>query len=135
MVAAAYIDVQDLAKVYTTASAGRLLVLSHTSLRVAQHEFVCILGPSGCGKSTILNILSGLDPAYTGRVRVGGSDRASTVGYVFQEPRLLPWLTIEKNVHFALESAGVPRETWQERAHHQLQLARLADFAQSYPHQ
>src|ERR1051325_1493110 len=102
-----HIDVRDLVKIYDSPSAGRLLALDRANLQVAEHEFVCLLGPSGCGKSTILNILSGLDTNYSGQVGVAGGDRSSVIGYVFQEPRLLPWLTVEKNIHFALESIGI----------------------------
>jgi NitT/TauT family transport system ATP-binding protein len=135
MATTAHIEVRDLVKIYSSSSAGRLLALDHASLQVAENEFVCILGPSGCGKSTILNILSGLDTNYSGQVQVAGGDRGSLVGYVFQEPRLLPWLTLEKNIHFALESVGIPRNSWRERTHQQLSLVGLADFARAHPHQ
>jgi NitT/TauT family transport system ATP-binding protein len=135
MVTTPHINVRDLVKIYGNDATGRLLALDHANLQVAESEFVCILGPSGCGKSTILNILSGLDTSFTGQVEVTGSAHASRIGYVFQEPRLLPWLTIEKNIHFALESLGIPRGSWDGRTREQLNLVGLKDFAHSYPHQ
>ena len=75
-----------------------LLEIEDLTLDVEDHEFLCILGPSGCGKSTLLNILSGLDRDYTGRIEVGGRDMrergtAVRISYLFQEDRLMPWLT------------------------------------------
>jgi NitT/TauT family transport system ATP-binding protein len=135
MVASPRIVVHDLVKVYGSASADELLALDHANLQVAENEFVCILGPSGCGKSTILNILSRLDTDYTGQVEVVGVDRSAHIGYVFQEPRLLPWLTVEQNIHSALKWAGIPRATWPERTRGQLSQVGLVGFEHRYPHQ
>jgi NitT/TauT family transport system ATP-binding protein len=127
--------IRDLLKVYGSSTADRLVALDHANLEVGENEFVCILGPSGCGKSTILNILSGLDTDFTGQVQLSRAQRSEPVGYVFQEPRLLPWLTVEKNIHFALESAGIPRSDWVERSRTQLELVGLTGFEHRHPHQ
>src|SRR4051794_32414290 len=119
------IVVQDLVKVYGGAR-GQLLAVDHANLAVGASEFVCILGPSGCGKSTILNILSGLDAEYQGRAEVVGGGSTIRVSYVFQDPRLLPWLTVERNIHAALKWAGLPRESWAERTERQLERVGLA---------
>lgn len=63
-----------------------------------------LLGPSGCGKTTTLRIVAGLDAAFRGDVKRPGKGR---LGIVFQEPRLLPWRTVEQNVHLAMEAAGL----------------------------
>jgi sulfonate transport system ATP-binding protein len=79
---------------------GELRVLEGLKLSVERAEIVAVLGPSGCGKSTLLRAIAGLDVHPLGTIAVEGD-----VGYVFQEPRLFPWLTVEKNVRFAARSA------------------------------
>jgi ABC-type nitrate/sulfonate/bicarbonate transport system ATPase subunit len=72
-------------------------------ISLSSGEFVCLVGPSGCGKTTLLNIVSGLDKAFQGEVRMlHGRKAAPSVGYVFQEPRLLPWRTVRENIELAL---------------------------------
>ena len=68
-------------------------------LRLEAGSFGALFGPSGCGKTTILKIAAGLDPDFRGRLGVPGSGR---LGIVFQEPRLLPWRTVEQNIRLAL---------------------------------
>ncbi len=68
-------------------------------LRLEAGSFGALIGPSGCGKTTILKIAAGLDPDFRGRLGVPGSGR---LGIVFQEPRLLPWRTVEQNIRLAL---------------------------------
>ncbi len=79
---------------------GAHRVLECFDLNVARGEIVAVLGPSGCGKSTLLRAIAALDVHPSGSVAVDGD-----VGYVFQEPRLFPWLTVEKNVRFAARKA------------------------------
>ena len=90
---------------------GPTLALQPTSLDVAQGEFVALLGPSGCGKSTLLRIVAGLDTPSEGSVMLDGvpvgapgADR----GMVFQSYTLFPWLTVEQNIRFGLQEAGMP---------------------------
>src|SRR5574341_1385922 len=136
------ITLQALSKVYwSRAYPERLVALDNVSLTVADREFVCLLGPSGCGKTTVLNVLSGLDQQYAGEVRVAdqplsrNSDRPFRIGYVFQEPRLLPWLTVQGNIEFALGSVGIPRSEWPDRINFWLTRVELVDFAQAHPHE
>ncbi len=96
---------------------------------------LAILGPSGCGKSTLLRIAGGLDRPTSGEVAVDGTpvahyDRRTGVG--FQEPRLLPWRTIAKNVALGLPR-GTPRETARAQVARLLELVGLADFAGHRP--
>ena len=112
-------------------SFGTLSVLSELELKVEEHELVCILGPSGSGKSTLLNIIAGLETAYEGQMRRG----ANRVGYLFQEPRLLPWLTAERNVDFALDGCKVPHGRRAELKDRYFALAGLEGFRHYYPHQ
>lgn len=78
-------------------------VISDLNLEVGDGSFVCLVGPSGCGKTTLLNIIAGLDHAFDGAIeRKGGG----TLGFVFQEPRLLPWLTVRENIELVLREGG-----------------------------
>jgi NitT/TauT family transport system ATP-binding protein len=136
----AQIEIANLDKVYhSQVHTTGLRALERVSFDVADREFVCILGPSGCGKSTILNVLSGLDNVYQGDIRVDGRPLGGSHGvrmaYVFQEPRLLPWLTIDDNLRFALECEGIPRAEWDGRLARYLELVGLAGFERAYPHQ
>ncbi|MEM7021038.1 MAG: ATP-binding cassette domain-containing protein [Pseudomonadota bacterium] len=75
-------------------------VLGALSFRVEPGEVVALIGPSGCGKTTLLNLIAGLDHDFDGRIELGPHRR---LAYVFQEPRLLPWRTVEDNVRLVLE--------------------------------
>jgi ABC-type nitrate/sulfonate/bicarbonate transport system ATPase subunit len=84
------------------------LVIENLTLEVPQNGFVALFGPSGCGKTTLLNLVAGLDPDFEGEVSLPEPAR---IGYVFQEPRLLPWLTVEDNLRLVLpeDAASVAR--------------------------
>ncbi len=113
---------------------GDVAALEGMRLHIGRREFVAIVGASGCGKSTLLRIIAGLDPAYKGTVAVRGrriTGPGLDRGIVFQEPRLLPWLTVAENVAFALPR-GSRREKAATVAAH-LELVELAGFAKAYP--
>jgi len=136
------IAVQGLTKVYRSrAHPDGLLALDNVDLSVVDQEFVCLLGPSGCGKSTVLNVLSGLEQQYAGEVTVAGklvsrnSGHPFRVGYVFQEPRLLPWLTVRRNIEFVLDSEGITKSEWRQRTDAWLNRVGLRDFAEAHPHE
>jgi ABC-type nitrate/sulfonate/bicarbonate transport system ATPase subunit len=82
------------------------LVLENLRLSLRFGDFVGVFGPSGCGKTTLLNIVAGLDPDFQGSVHLAPADRGGipVIGYVFQNPRLLPWRTVEENVRLVLPS-------------------------------
>lgn len=94
----ARLDVSIARKRFIGADGEPIEVLGDLSFSVEPGEFVCLLGPSGCGKTTSLRIVLGLDHDYDGAVEVHGRRIAA----VFQEPRLLPWRTVEQNVRLAL---------------------------------
>ena len=73
--------------------------------RCARVEFVALLGPSGCGKTTLLHLIAGLDTNFQGRIRWSGTGdgQRPSLGYVFQNPRLLPWLTLRDNIALVLD--------------------------------
>ena len=90
---------------------GDAPVLQELALDVAEGEIVALVGASGCGKSTLLRLIAGLDRAFRGAIRLDGRERSGVdadIGVVFQEPRLLPWLTVERNVAFDLAAGSIP---------------------------
>jgi NitT/TauT family transport system ATP-binding protein len=105
------------------------VALDGADFRVAGGEFVSVVGPSGCGKSTLLRIASGLSDATGGKVQVG----TDKIGYVFQDPTLLPWRTVQANVELFSELRGLPKEERRRRAAAALELVGLSEFAGHRP--
>lgn len=101
-----------------------LLVLNNLSLSIPAHQITVLLGKSGCGKTTLLRIVQGLEKNYQGNVN--NNNYSSTM--VFQEPRLLPWLNVEKNIAFGHKLTS-------EEVHQLLTSVSLEDFAKAFPHQ
>jgi NitT/TauT family transport system ATP-binding protein len=130
------IVVEDLVKTFPAGKGRERLVLDRVSFRLAEGTFVTAVGPSGCGKSTLLNIIAGLLPPTSGTVRIAGPGRGATatrVGYVFQQPRLLNWLTVQDNVEFALQAAQIPRAEWGDRVGDALKLVGLDSYRHVFP--
>jgi nitrate/nitrite transport system ATP-binding protein len=104
----AFLKVENLRKVFASQRGGTpLTVFDEVNFTIEQGEFACIIGHSGCGKSTILNVLAGLDEASSGYVIMDGREvRGPSLdrGVVFQGHALMPWLSAEKNVAFAVQS-------------------------------
>jgi NitT/TauT family transport system ATP-binding protein len=112
------------------------VAIENVSLTIGAGEFVCLLGPSGCGKTTLLNMVAGFIAPTKGQVRMSGNriDGPSPErGVVFQDYSLFPWLTVQANVEFGLQMAGVKRPERRERALHYLQMVGLQDAAGRYP--
>jgi ABC-type nitrate/sulfonate/bicarbonate transport system ATPase subunit len=95
-----------------------------------------LLGPSGCGKTTILRLLLGLDRDYEGELLCGGAPiigPGSERGVVFQEPRLLPWMSVQKNVEFGLERGARRGAQGRQRARDAVSLVGLKGFENRWP--
>jgi NitT/TauT family transport system ATP-binding protein len=105
------------------------VALDGADFRVAGGDFVSVVGPSGCGKSTLLRIASGLSEATGGSVAVG----TGKIGYVFQDPTLLPWRSVQANVELFAELRGLPREERRRRADDAIRLVGLTEFARHRP--
>jgi sulfonate transport system ATP-binding protein len=105
-------------------------------LRITDERVVGIIGPSGCGKSTLLRLLAGLDTPTEGAIKLDERDIAGPredIGIVFQEPRLMPWLTVAANVGFGLWH--LPRDARDQAVAAVLEQVGLADFANALPKQ
>jgi NitT/TauT family transport system ATP-binding protein len=108
------------------------------TLDVPEGTFLSVVGPSGCGKSTLLGMISGLQPASAGEVRVRGRpvrDVQRDVGFIFQRDALLPWKTVLDNVAVALVFRGQPKPRAREVAREWIARIGLAGFEGYYPHQ
>jgi sulfonate transport system ATP-binding protein len=115
---------------------GDFVALHDTNLSVGEGEFVTIVGASGCGKTTLLRLIAGLDQDYTGEIALRGQRIVGTSlerGVVFQEPRLLPWLTLWDNVAIALDNAPLSPGAKKDAIAAQIALVGLTGFEKAYP--
>lgn len=104
--------------------------LTNINLTVDAGQFVTFVGRSGCGKTTLLRIIAGLEQKTCGQITFQPPE--AKIGLVFQEPRLMPWLTVENNMAFALQQEP-DREYVKATVDHYLKLLRLEDFRHAYP--
>jgi len=102
------------------------------SLSIADGDFLALLGPSGCGKSTLLRMIAGLIEPSAGRLN-WQTDMTGQIGFVFQEPTLMPWATALRNVALPLELAGMARAKAEQRAKESLARVELTGFEHAYP--
>jgi NitT/TauT family transport system ATP-binding protein len=103
--------------------------LDGIDLRVAPGQFLSVVGPSGCGKSTLLRIAAGLEQPTSGSVQVP----TDQIAYVFQDPTLLPWRSVQANVELLGELRGMSKEERRRRAGNAIQLVGLSEFADHRP--
>jgi len=105
--------------------------LTNVNLEVRRGEFLSLLGPSGCGKSTILRLLAGLTNASAGAIH--WTDARNELGFVFQEPTLMPWSNVFDNVWLPLRLAGASRAAAREKIEEMLGKVGLSGFSKAYP--
>lgn len=123
------LTIQNLGKVFP----GGVAALENVNMQIARGEFVSLLGPSGCGKSTLLRIAAGLMAPTTGHVAWTPPPEKGGIGVVFQEPTLMPWADVRRNVETPLRIAGMDAAERQARALEMLALVGLESFSQAYP--
>ena len=131
-----HIIIEKLDKVFTTGRGERQVVaLDKLDLRVKEGQFFSVLGPSGCGKSTLLRIVGGLIEPTAGTVTMGNdtgphdAQRAKEIGFVFQEPGLLPWTTVVGNIEMPLKINRKANRPHQRTIEELLELVGLEAFA------
>src|ERR1700736_1384192 len=132
------IELRGVTKRFATPKGGIYTALRDLTLEVAPGEFCAVVGPTGCGKSTTLALISGLELASAGEVRVEGRPvRGITdgVGYVFQNDAVFPWKTVLENVAAGPRYHGLPGHDARDRAREWITRVGLAGFEDRYPHQ
>src|SRR5690349_16029026 len=120
------LNLKHLSKTYADGTRA----LSDINLAVRESEIVALIGGSGCGKTTLLRLVAGLDRARAGSIRLDGTtitEPNEAIGIVFQEPRLLPWLTVTDNIAFGLDGVGAAER--RERVGHALAKVGLSEHA------
>ncbi len=123
-------DINHISKSFPGPS-GMLTVFSEFSMTIPEQEITVILGASGCGKTTLLNLLARFITPDSGMIT--GND--GSISYLFQEPRLLPWRTVERNISLVLENHVQDNELLKQRTSRVLSLVGLESFARYYPHE
>ena len=136
------IKMENVCKVFHTRTQD-IEALRDINLEINEHEFVSIVGPSGCGKSTIIRILDDIIQPTSGRITVDGyeyqigkevpKDVIRKFGFIFQNPNLLPWMTVRKNIMFPLKIFRDKDPKWEKVVDNLLEMADMQDYADSYP--
>lgn len=128
--------INQVSKRFTDKTGNDHLAIENISTQIKEHEIVALVGTSGCGKSTLLRILSGLETPSSGEVRLAGKtirQPSSDIAMVFQEPRLMPWLTVTENIRLVLPSLSKAEQN--ERINQTLHQVNLWDFRHALPRQ
>lgn len=130
----ATVIIKNLSKVFPPPKTGGdpVRAINDISFDLSGHVFVSVVGPSGCGKSTLLNILSGIDTPSNGSVEVTQDDHPAKKGYVFQDPRLLPWRTVMQNMLYV---SDLPDHEAQANAQEHLEMVGLGHAGEMFPSQ
>ena len=105
--------------------------LAPVDLQIREGEFLTLLGPSGCGKSTLLRLIAGLLPPTSGNIRIAPQGESTGLGFVFQSPTLMPWVSVEANVRLPLVLEGA--QDLAEPVRRALELVGLSDFTRAFP--
>lgn len=132
------LKIRGLSKRFSVPGRRPLEVIQNANLDIAPGEFVSLVGPSGCGKSTLLRLIAGIDGDYQGRIEFEGQiiegpglDR----GIVFQDHRLLPWLTLAKNIELGLLNADYSAQEQRHLVQSHIELVGLGGFEEAWPHE
>ena len=121
-------------------------VLDRVNIEIKKGEFVAVMGPSGSGKSTLLFALSGMDDISDGSVKFGDTElsklredeladvRRMKMGFIFQQPNLLPWYTVRENVALPLRIFGLKGQEWEDKVDELIAMVGLTEYANAYPY-
>ena len=101
-----HIDIKN--KTYTTTESRQHTAIKNLKLSLPSNQFTCLVGPSGCGKTTLLNIIANLDKQFQGSISTNENHSHPKIGYIFQNPRLLPWRTVRENIELVLTDRHSP---------------------------
>ena len=131
------LEVINIRKIFES-SRGDFHALEGVSLTIEEGEFICLLGPSGCGKSTLLNIIAGFLPVSGGQVAfenrpVVGADRERVMLFQDANSALLPWLSVEENIRFALRVRKIAKSQWPQILDKYLRMVSLDTHRSKFP--
>lgn len=128
------VEIHNLKKVFN-GKGNPVTALDNINLEIEEGDFVSIIGGSGCGKSTLLRIIGGLETEYEGEVLVNGEqvhNPSRDKGFIFQDHRLLPWLTVKENIKFSLPDS---KENYDDLIRKNLEIVGLSEFENAYPNE
>jgi ABC-type nitrate/sulfonate/bicarbonate transport system ATPase subunit len=128
--------IKNLSKNYLLTNNKIIAALKNFNLTVFAGEFVSIIGPSGCGKTTLFNIISGVEKETSGTIYLDGNIdnlRRGKFGYMFQEPLLLPWRTVEENIILGMDIKKVPKKIALKKARTLLKEFNLEKYKDEHP--
>lgn len=129
-----FLGIAEVSKTYVGARRQQVKALDGINLDVQEGEIVALIGPSGCGKSTLLRIVAGLDRDYVGAINWQRPPRRGRdIGFVFQDPALLPWRNVARNVSLGLEVQRAERKVIDTKVAELLELVGLSEFAKAFP--
>jgi NitT/TauT family transport system ATP-binding protein len=131
------LDIRGLNVTYAS-SRGPVHAISDLTLQMQAGEFVCALGPSGCGKTTLLGIIAGMVRPTRGTVLLEGTPvkgPRADIGFVFQQPTLLPWSTVLENVLVPVRNLGRSVKDYRAKAEALVHMVGLSKFLHHYPHE
>jgi NitT/TauT family transport system ATP-binding protein len=133
------VNIDHVSKTFAGAS-GPVTALSNVKLKLARGSFVAVIGPSGCGKSTLLRVVAGLEQPDLGGVFIRGETPEDfcahgELGIVFQDPALLPWRTVRRNIALPLQVLGRPVHKHEERIRELIELVGLSGYDRALPGQ
>lgn len=129
------VKINNLSKVFKDKHGGEVVALQNINLDIKRGEFISIIGSSGCGKSTLLRIIAGLETEYEGNITINDKPILSPSrdkGVIFQDHRLLPWLTVAENIEFSLREGQLDKE---DLIKEHIDLVGLKGFENVYPSQ
>ena len=130
------LKVDHVSKIFTDRPGETQVVLDDVNFEVRNGEFVSLLGPSGCGKTTLLTMMGGFQECTDGAILLDGvkiQGPSPERGYVFQNYALFPWMTVEKNVAYALKFMDLPAEEKKSRVDKALEMAHLTEHRKKFP--
>lgn len=126
------LELKNVDKTFTKENEQPLHVIDQLNLEIYENEFICLLGPSGSGKSTILRLISALEKPDQGEILYRGKPYlkpSSSIGFVFQDYSLMPWLSVKENIQLGLEFSKKSKREQEEIAEHYIQMVGLNKFA------
>ena len=130
------LKVDHVSKIFSDRPGETQVVLEDVNFEIEDGEFVCLLGPSGCGKTTLLTMMGGFQTSTGGKILLDGepiSGPSPERGYVFQNYALFPWMTVEKNVAYALKFQNLPEAEKKARVDAALEMAHLTEHRKKFP--